>query len=97
MIGTEAAEREGIINDAYIYTQDIGRYFNAEKYFKKGSMRSISLSDQLSKLNSDKMLYHVKAISLNDISYYSNRFIDTSNIDIIDLGEHLSNYHVEHD
>ena len=51
--GTEAAEREGIINDAYLYTQDISRNFNAETYFKDGSMNPIALFDQLSKLNSD--------------------------------------------
>ena len=60
-------------------------------------MDSIALLDQLTKLNDDKLIYHIKAIGLDEISYYSNRFIDASNIDIIDLAEHLSNYHVERD
>ena len=40
-------------------------------------------------------MYHKKDIELEEISYFDNRFIDTSTIDLIDFGEHFKNYRVE--
>ena len=40
-------------------------------------------------------MYHTKGIELEEISYFNNRFIDTSTIDVIDFGEHFKNYRVE--
>ena len=40
-------------------------------------------------------MYHTKSIELEEISYFNNRFVDTSSIDLIDFGEHFKNYRVE--
>lgn len=41
------------------------------------------------------MTYIVKAVSQTEIQMYDFKFLDTSNIDIIDFGERFENYEVQ--
>ena len=55
------------------------------------------LSDQLIRIYDSNMLYYIKNIAADEISYFSSRLIDISSINLFEFGEKFTNYHIEHD
>ena len=77
------------------YTSDITRNFNAEEYRKVGYQKAISPSDDGYEINKEEGVFIQKQISKNTINYYSNDWLDTSAISLIDFGKTFENYQVE--
>ena len=70
-----------------MYTSDIVRNFNAEEYRDSGYIKAISPTDDgiiVKRVGSQDIL---KQISKVEVNYFSNDWIDTSAISMIDFGD----------
>ena len=78
-----------------MYTSDIIRNFNAEEYRDSGYIKAISPTDDgiiVKRVGSQDIL---KQISKVEVNYFSNDWIDTSAISMIDFGDVFELYQVE--
>ena len=78
-----------------VYISDITRNFNAEEYSEVGYQKAISPNDDGFEINKKGTLLIQKQISKNTVNYYSNDWLDTSAISLIDFGKTFENYQVE--
>ena len=78
-----------------VYTSDITRNFNAEEFREVGYQKAISPNDDGFEINPLGSQHIQKQISKNKINYYSNFWIDSSAISLVDFGHTFENFQVE--
>ena len=79
----------------YVYTTDLTHSFNADFFSEVGYQQAISPSEKgflYSKTGSQLLN---KQISKTKVKYFSNKWLDTSAVSLINFGEEFTNYQVE--
>ena len=78
-----------------VWTQEITQYFNPYTFRETGHSDYVSVSNDLVVLQGDKIAYVAKEVAKLDVTYYQNKWLDTSAVSLIDFGQHFTDYSVE--
>ena len=91
---TQKAKDLGITNTASLWSQEITRYFNPSSYLKLGYEDAVASSHDVTILTDEYEIFVAKQVSRLEVSFFNNYFIDTSAIDLIDFGNHFTDFKV---
>ena len=82
--------------DATVYTADITRYFNPEEYAANQYQNAITLSYDLTYLTSNEQYVNYNDISIDNITFFQNKFLDMSKFILYSFDSTIKNYKVKY-
>ena len=91
---TQKAKDLGITNTASLWSQEITRYFNPSSYLKLGYEDAVASSHDVSVLTDEYEIIIAKQVSRLEVTFFNSLFIDASAIDLIDFGNHFTDFKV---
>ena len=77
-----------------LYSQETTRYFNAEDYKDKGYMDHSTINTDVYYFTDQGFMSIVKYVARSEIQFYSFKWLDTSNIALLNINEEFTNYHI---